>query len=59
VLNELRRGLARQYLCEDGLRIAEVAWLLGYQEISAFSHAVKRWTGETPTRWRSREAGSK
>jgi AraC-like DNA-binding protein len=33
--------------------------LLGYQEISAFGHAVKRWTGETPTRWRSREAGSK
>jgi transcriptional regulator GlxA family with amidase domain len=31
VLNELRRGLARQYLCEDGLRIAEVAWLLGYR----------------------------
>jgi AraC-like DNA-binding protein len=59
VLNELRRGLARQYLCEDGLRIAEVAWLLGYQEISAFSHAVKRWTGEAPTRWRSREVGSK
>ena len=59
VLNELRLGLARQYLCEDSLKIAEVAWLLGYQEISAFSHAVKRWTGETPTRWRAREAGSK
>ena len=53
VLNELRLGLARQYLSEDDLKIAEVAWLLGYQEISAFSHAVKRWTGETPTRWRS------
>jgi AraC-like DNA-binding protein len=57
-LNELRLGLARQYLCEDGLEIAEVAWLLGYQETSAFSHAVKRWTGKTPTQWRSREAGS-
>jgi AraC-like DNA-binding protein len=53
VLNELRLGLARQYLSEDDLKIAEVAWLLGYQEISAFSHAVKRWTGETPTQWRS------
>jgi AraC-like DNA-binding protein len=31
VLNELRLGLARQYLSEDGLKIAEVAWLLGYE----------------------------
>ena len=59
VLNQLRLGLARQYLSEDDLKIAEVAWLLGYREISAFSHAIKRWTGETPRRWRSREAGSK
>ena len=59
VLNELRLALAHQYLCKDDLKIAEVAWLVGYQEISAFSHAVKRWTGETPSRWRSRAAGSK
>jgi AraC-like DNA-binding protein len=52
-LNELVRAFAyHRYF-----KIAEVAWLLGYQEISAFSHAVKRWTGETPTQWRSREAG--
>jgi AraC-like DNA-binding protein len=55
VLNELRLSLAKRYLCERGLKIAEVAWLLGYEEISAFSHAVKRWTGQSPRRLRSRE----
>jgi AraC-like DNA-binding protein len=48
VLNELRRSLAKRYLQEQGLKMAEVAWLLGYQEFSAFSHACKRWTGLSP-----------
>jgi len=48
VLEGLRSDLARQYLAEQGLSISQVAWLLGYQEISAFTHAFKRWTGMTP-----------
>jgi len=28
--------------------ISQIAWLLGYQEVSAFTHAFKRWTGRTP-----------
>jgi AraC-like DNA-binding protein len=26
----------------------EIAFLLGYSEVSAFSRAFKRWTGTTP-----------
>jgi AraC-like DNA-binding protein len=48
VLEDLRGDLARQYLTDQGLSISQVAWLLGYQEISAFTHAFKRWTGKTP-----------
>jgi AraC-like DNA-binding protein len=48
VLEGLRSDLARQYLADEGLTISQVAWLLGYQEISAFTHAFKRWTGMTP-----------
>jgi len=48
VLERLRVDLARQYLSEPGLSISRIAWLLGYQEVSAFTHAFKRWTGETP-----------
>jgi len=48
VLEGLRSDLARQYLADEGLTVSQVAWLLGYQEISAFTHAFKRWTGMTP-----------
>jgi AraC-like DNA-binding protein len=48
VLNDLRRDLAAQYLADNGLSISQIAWLLGYQEVSAFSNAFKRWTGRTP-----------
>ncbi len=59
VLEGLRDDLARQYLADDGLTISQVAWLLGYQEISAFTHAFKRWTGMTPREARSgREAAA-
>jgi AraC-like DNA-binding protein len=52
VLENLRHSLARRYLQEQGLKMAEVAWLLGYQEFSAFSHACKRWTGMRPRQLR-------
>lgn len=48
VLEGLRGDLARQYLSDPGLSISRIAWLLGYQEVSAFTHAFKRWTGKTP-----------
>jgi AraC-like DNA-binding protein len=48
VLDELRCDLAKHYLSEAGVPITTIAWLLGYQELSAFTHAFKRWTGKTP-----------
>jgi AraC-like DNA-binding protein len=34
----------------DSLSISEIAWLLGYRDIGAFSLAYKLWTGNTPRR---------
>jgi AraC-like DNA-binding protein len=48
IVERLRNDLARQYLTDHGLSISQVAWLVGYREVSAFTHAFKRWTGETP-----------
>jgi len=53
VLRELRLRLARQYLREPDISIAQVAWLLGYRGPSAFTHAFKRWTGKPPRRMRA------
>ena len=55
ILAKLRTDLARQYLNEEDLAISQIAWLLGYQEVSAFSHAFKRWTGKTPREARAQK----
>ena len=52
VLDELRRDLAVRYLEEPGLQISQIAWLLGFHQASAFSHATRRWTGKTPSQYR-------
>ncbi len=43
-----RRDLALMYLGHRALPLSEIAFLLGYSELSAFSRAVRRWTGEAP-----------
>ncbi len=58
VLDELRANLAKRYLGDKGLVISEIAWLLGYSEVSAFSHAFKRWTGKTPKRAQAQGAST-
>jgi AraC-like DNA-binding protein len=53
VLEELKFDLAKRYIRDMDLSISEIAWLLGYQEVSAFTHAFKRWSGTTPRQFRS------
>ena len=48
VLQSLRSDLAKRHLADEGLSISQIAWLLGYQDVSAFTHAFKRWTGRAP-----------
>jgi AraC-like DNA-binding protein len=53
VFEQLRRDLAVRYLHDRKLHISKIAWLLGFSEVSAFTHAFKRWTGKTPTQMRT------
>lgn len=55
VLESLRVDLAKQYLTDPDLSISRIAWLLGYQEVSAFTHAFKRWSGKTPREARAQQ----
>jgi AraC-like DNA-binding protein len=52
ILDELRKALAKRYLDEQELQVSEIAWLLGYREVSSLTHAFKRWTGTTPRQFR-------
>jgi AraC-like DNA-binding protein len=56
VLESLRGDLARQYLSDPDLSITQIAWLLGYEEVSAFTRAFKRRTGKTPREARQTRA---
>ncbi len=52
LLDRTREQLARQYLGDPALSLAEIALLLGYSEQSAFTRSFRRWTGQTPLVWR-------
>ncbi len=54
LLSEIRHDLARRYLAEGTPNLTEVAFLLGYSELSAFDRAFRRWTGSTPLAARRR-----
>ena len=55
ILGALRVDLANRYLRDEALPISEIAWLVGYKEVSAFTHAFTRWTGKTPREARVQE----
>ena len=48
LVEDTRRRFAQNYLKERKNTLTEVAFLLGYSELSAFNRAFKRWTGSTP-----------
>lgn len=52
LLNATRLDLARGYLSQHRLPIAEVASRLGFKDASNFARAFKRWTGESPSEHR-------
>ncbi len=46
--DEVREATARLYLEQPDIALAEVGYLLGFADQSAFNRAFKRWTGSTP-----------
>jgi AraC-like DNA-binding protein len=52
ILDQARFALARDYLRQPELSLVDIAFLLGYQEQSAFNHAFKEWSGVNPGAYR-------
>jgi AraC-like DNA-binding protein len=50
--DDTRQRFAMNYLKDRRNTLTEVAFLLGYSELSAFNRAFKRWTGSTPLDYR-------
>jgi AraC-like DNA-binding protein len=53
LLDQLRLDIAARHLLDDRMSVAEVAFLVGFSELSAFHRAFKRWTGRTPLTFRA------
>jgi AraC-like DNA-binding protein len=60
VLDEARHQMARYYLGNSVLELAEAAYLLGYEDANSFARAFRAWEGMPPKHWREaqRAAGS-
>jgi AraC-like DNA-binding protein len=52
LVGDTRRRCALDYLRNRKNTLTEIAFLLGYSELSAFNRAFKRWTGSTPLDYR-------
>lgn len=52
LVDESRRELAQRLLRESEYPLAQVAFLTGFSEQSAFNRAFKRWEGQTPRSFR-------
>lgn len=56
LLEQARRRLAEGLLAQSDHSIAEIAFLTGYSEQSAFTRAFKRWVDQTPAVFRDSHA---
>ena len=53
LVDETRRDMALRYLEDPDQSATDVAFLLGYSRQSAFTRAFRRWTGMSPSKYRS------
>ena len=53
LLNEIRREQVREHLSNGSVEIAEISFLLGYDNPNSFYRAFRSWEGQTPAEWRT------
>ncbi len=50
--NDVRKTLALNLLENETLALTQIAFSLGYSDVSAFNHAFRRWVGHSPGQYR-------
>ncbi len=59
LLNRTRKDLAQRYVRDTHNDLTEIAFILGFADLSSFSRSFKRWTGLSPSRYRKTGGGKK
>lgn len=54
ILDGVREHRAKALLSSREATVSDIAFLLGFSDVSTFSRAFKRWTGESPRAFRSK-----
>ncbi|HEY9006188.1 MAG TPA: AraC family transcriptional regulator ligand-binding domain-containing protein [Ohtaekwangia sp.] len=54
----VRKSLAVHYIRSGSYQLKEISGMLGYNELSAFTRAFKRWTGKAPVHYQAESAAS-
>jgi AraC-like DNA-binding protein len=54
--NDVRKTLALNLLENERLALSEIAFSIGYSEVSSFNHAFRRWVGQSPGDYRRARA---
>jgi AraC-like DNA-binding protein len=57
VLGASRRSVAERLLRDTELPLTDIAFMLGFSELSAFTRAAKRWHGVSPRQFRAMRRG--
>ncbi|MDJ0933978.1 MAG: helix-turn-helix transcriptional regulator [Kiloniellales bacterium] len=52
IVEQMRQQKAYRHLRHEALQISEIAFRLGYSEVSAFDRAFRRWSGTSPLAFR-------
>jgi AraC-like DNA-binding protein len=55
LLDQTRQSMANRYLCDSSISLTQLAGMLGYSDLSAFSRAFQRWFGMSPRAWQKQQ----
>jgi AraC-like DNA-binding protein len=53
LLDNVRKELALAYIDQARYAVTDIAYLLGFSDQSNFARSFRRWTGSTPSKYRS------
>lgn len=53
IADSVRKSLALYYISSGSYPLKDISYMLGYNELSAFTRAFRRWTGSSPLQYQS------